>query len=198
MEQFPLQIKVALQVQKPVAEVFEAIVDPSQMTHYFIEQSNGRMEEGGTLQWKFPEMDMLVPVRVGRIEKDKYISYYWDGEDGGEFLVEMHLTPYDNNEATVVTITEKGASNDAAGIKWLQGNTEGWANFLACLKAWKEYGIKPAIKFSAAIKFPPRLTTPSKSRPKLRLSFLLKPRSYSAAKFNLHDGSMMLLFSTLR
>ena len=31
--------------------------------------------------------------------------------------------------------------NNEAGIKWLKGNTEGWANFLACLKAWLEYGI---------------------------------------------------------
>jgi uncharacterized protein YndB with AHSA1/START domain len=27
------------------------------------------------------------------------------------------------------------------GIKWLKCNTEGWANFLACLKAYLEYGI---------------------------------------------------------
>jgi hypothetical protein len=31
--------------------------------------------------------------------------------------------------------------NDQAGINWLKGNTEGWANFLACLKAYLEYGI---------------------------------------------------------
>jgi hypothetical protein len=31
--------------------------------------------------------------------------------------------------------------NDEKGIKWLQGNTAGWANFLACLKAYLEYGI---------------------------------------------------------
>ncbi|MEZ5019958.1 MAG: hypothetical protein R2756_07515 [Bacteroidales bacterium] len=30
---------------------------------------------------------------------------------------------------------------DEAGLKWLQGNTAGWANFLACLKAYLEYGI---------------------------------------------------------
>jgi hypothetical protein len=29
----------------------------------------------------------------------------------------------------------------ASERKWLMGNTEGWANFLACLKAYLEYGI---------------------------------------------------------
>jgi hypothetical protein len=41
-----------------------------------------------------------------------------------------------------VTITEKGRVNDEAGINWLRSHTEGWANFLACLKAWLEYGIR--------------------------------------------------------
>lgn len=27
------------------------------------------------------------------------------------------------------------------GICWLKSNTEGWANFLTCLKAYLEYGI---------------------------------------------------------
>jgi len=27
------------------------------------------------------------------------------------------------------------------GIQWFGGNTEGWANFLACLKAYLEFGI---------------------------------------------------------
>jgi hypothetical protein len=45
------------------------------------------------------------------------------------------------NNSTLVSITEKSMENDEAGIKWLIGNTEGWANFLACLEAWLEYGI---------------------------------------------------------
>lgn len=97
------------------------------------------MEEGKKLFWKFPEFEEEFPVRVDKIEKDKYISYYWDTE-GKELLVEMNLTPADN-DATLVTITEKSMENDEAGIKWLKGNTEGWANFLACLKAYLEYGI---------------------------------------------------------
>ena len=52
----------------------------------------------------------------------------------------MTLTQRANN-STLVSITEKSRENDEAGIKWLMGNTEGWANFLACLKAYLEYGI---------------------------------------------------------
>jgi uncharacterized protein YndB with AHSA1/START domain len=134
-----LEIKAALQILKPAEEVFEAIVDPVKMSNYFTSASSGRMEEGKTLTWRFPEFDMEFPVRIGRIEKDKYISFFWD-MDETELHVEIVLAPRNEN-ATVVTITEKSRKNDEAGIKWLKGNTEGWANFLACLKAYLEYGI---------------------------------------------------------
>jgi uncharacterized protein YndB with AHSA1/START domain len=139
MEKQTLEIKAALQMLKPVSEVFEAIIDPVKMSKYFISKSSGRMEEGKKIMWRFPEFDMEFPVRVGKIEKDKYISFYWD-VDGIELLTEMTLTQRANN-STLVSITEKSRENDEAGIKWLMGNTEGWANFLACLKAYLEYGI---------------------------------------------------------
>lgn len=143
-----LEIKTAIQILKSVNEVFEAIVNPSKMSIYFISKSTGRMEEGRQLKWQFPEFEMEFPIRIGKIEKDKYISFYW-ALDGIELLVEITLTSIDNT-ATIVTITEKSRKNDEAGIKWLKGNTEGWANFLACLKAYLEYGInlrKGAFEF---------------------------------------------------
>ena len=150
MKDQSLEIKTAIQILKPVNEVFEAIVDPIKMSNYFISKSSGRMETGKQIMWQFPEFDMEFPIRVGNIIKDVYISYYWD-LDGTELLVEMTLSPRGKG-STLVTITEKGRNNDEAGIKWLKGNTEGWANFLACLKAYLEYGInlrKGAFDFMA-------------------------------------------------
>jgi uncharacterized protein YndB with AHSA1/START domain len=134
-----LEIKVKLQIRKPVQDVFEAIVDPEKMSNYFISKSSGKMEEGKQINWRFPEFDIEFPIRVGKIEKNKYISYYWKTDDK-ELFVEMMLMPKEGKE-TLVTITEKSMENDEAGIKWFMGNTEGWANFLACLKAYLEYGI---------------------------------------------------------
>ena len=139
MEKQTLEIKVAIQILKPVKTVFEAIIDPEKMSNYFISKSSGRMIEGKQVRWKFPEFEEEFPIRVGKIEQDEYISYHWD-IDGEELLVEVTLTPADG-DATVVTITEKSMTNDEAGIKWLMGNTGGWANFLACLKAYLEYGV---------------------------------------------------------
>ena len=134
-----LEIRAALQILKPVNEVFEAIIDPLKMSNYFISKGSGKMEEGKQIIWQFPEFNASFPIRVGKIEKNKHISFYWE-MDGIELFVEMTLSPRDDN-STLVTVTEKSRKNDEAGIKWLKGNTEGWANFLACLKAWLEYGI---------------------------------------------------------
>ena len=134
-----LEIKVALQMLKPVNEVFEAIIDPAKMSNYFISKSSGKMEEGKQVTWQVPEFQTEFPVRVSKIEQNKYVSFFWD-MDGLELLVEITITPK-GKESTLVTITEKGRKNDEAGIRWLKGNTEGWANFLACLKAYLEYGI---------------------------------------------------------
>ncbi len=145
-----LEIKTSIQIRKPANEVFEAIVDPVKMSNYFIEKGSGRIEEGKEVIWKFPEFDLEFPVRGGRIKPGEYISFYWE-TDGKELIVEIILTP-GTGPSTVVEITEKSRENNEEGIKWLKGNTAGWANFLACLKAYLEYGInlrKGAFDFMA-------------------------------------------------
>jgi len=134
-----LEIETKLQVLKPVNEVFEAIVNPEKMSGYFIEWGSSRMEEGQQVKWKFPEFDQEFPIRVGQVIPNQLISYYWE-MNGREHLVEITLQKAGSG-ATLVTVTEKKHPNNEAGIKWLKGNTEGWANFLACLKAYLEYGI---------------------------------------------------------
>jgi uncharacterized protein YndB with AHSA1/START domain len=139
MKNQTLEVKATLQISKPANEVYEAIVDPAKMSNYFISKGSGRMETGKVITWKFPEFKDEFPVRIVKTEKDKFISYYWTIDDL-ELLVEMTLTSKKAG-TTIVTITEKSRKNDEKGINWLKGNTEGWANFLACLKAWLEYGI---------------------------------------------------------
>ena len=134
-----LEIKCAMQIQKPIHEVFDAIIIPEKMTNYFISQSTGIMEAGKNLIWKFPEFDFECPVKVEKIEKDKYISFYWENS-GVDLLVEITLSEKENN-TTLVSISEKSMENNEAGLKWLSGNSFGWSNFLSCLKAYLEYNI---------------------------------------------------------
>lgn len=145
----PLQINTAIQISKTPAEVFEAIVDPSKMSNYFISESTGRMEEGTTVEWTFPEFEEAAPVRILEIKRNEFISFEWEGAKGEKLKVEINLQEVPENN-TLIKVTEGKMEVDEAGIKWYGGNTEGWANFLACLKAYLEYGInlrKGAFEF---------------------------------------------------
>lgn len=133
-----LTAKATIQIQKPIAEVFEAIVNPEIMSRYFISGSTGRMEEGKELNWKFPEFpDMTCLVKSIKVEHNKSISFVWDIGT----IVNIHLEEQ-ADKSVVVKVEETGKSNDEAALKWAVQNTEGWANFLACMKAWLEYNIQ--------------------------------------------------------
>lgn len=132
-------IDVGIQIQKPAHEIYEAIVAPEKMCNYFISQSSGRMESGKPLIWKFPEFDMDIPVLIGKLIPNEYISYTWD-QAGIDLNVEVRLESLKDG-STIVHISEQASDPEKLGIDWLKGNTEGWANFLACLKAFVEYGI---------------------------------------------------------
>lgn len=55
-------------------------------------------------------------------------------------LVEITLSERLDN-GILGTITEGTMDMDEGGLAWYGGNTAGWANSLACLKAYVEYGI---------------------------------------------------------
>jgi uncharacterized protein YndB with AHSA1/START domain len=143
-----LEIKTQIQIQKPVAAVFEEIVNPEKMSNYFISKGSGNMEEGKTVTWHFPEFEEGFQVEIGIIAPNQSITFFWES-NSKTTEVNITLTPKPG-DSTLVTVTEKNWENTPDGINWLKGNTEGWANFLACLKAWMEYGInlrKGAFEF---------------------------------------------------
>jgi len=134
-----LIINTSISIQKPISEVFDAIVNPEKMVNYFISESSGKMEEGKTLIWKFPEFETTFPIVVTKIIENQLITFTWKiGQK--DMNVEMNLIET-SAHSTLVKITESEMVNDEIGLKWLKGNTEGWANFSACLKAYLEYGI---------------------------------------------------------
>ena len=134
-----LTAKATIQIQKSKNEVFDAIVNPNKMNQYFIASSTGAIETGKIVEWKFLEFDDIFPVMGGDLKQDEYISFDWSG-GVDNMLVEIFLEKGEN-DSTIVKVIEHEMNDDEAGIKQLMGQTEGWANFLACLKAYLEYGI---------------------------------------------------------
>lgn len=132
-----LTARVSLQIQKPVEEVFEAIVNPQIMTKYFISESSGRMETGKELFWEFGDFPGKFPVKVTEVQSDSMVSFVWDEETIVRIILEEQT-----DKSTVVTITEGEKELSEKNLEWLIGNTFGWGNFLDCMKACLEYGVQ--------------------------------------------------------
>jgi uncharacterized protein YndB with AHSA1/START domain len=139
MTEDKIKAKVQMGILKPVSEVFEAIVDPEKMSKYFISSSTGMMESGKNLTWTWPDFDGEIQIKVGKIEKDKIVSFEWGGS-GNNCVVVISLEAKSENK-TLVIVTESDWPADYKGAKQCMGQVEGWTNFLCCLKAYLEYGI---------------------------------------------------------
>ncbi|MCB7482233.1 SRPBCC domain-containing protein [Christiangramia sediminis] len=136
-----LEITTSLQISKPITEVYEAIVDPAKMSKYFIAQGSERMQEGKSVEWTFPEFpDMIIKVKIIRLKSPELIIFEWEGSKGISLEVNIRLEGRPEN-TTLVRVSEGKMKDSEEGIIWLKRNTEGWANFLACLKAYLEYDI---------------------------------------------------------
>ncbi len=131
-----LKSEASLQISKPIEEVFEAIIRKEKLTQYFISESNGDLDEGKDLEWKFPEFEERFPITNIKTIANEFISFVWDPET----VVTMRLEKF-NDKSTVVRVEEDGKAMSDDNLKWLVSNAGGWANFLASLKAFIEYGV---------------------------------------------------------
>jgi uncharacterized protein YndB with AHSA1/START domain len=140
-----LTFKVSGRIARPVGEVFEAVVDPGQLSHYFSTGgAKGRLAPGATVTWDFHDFPGAFPVDVVEVEKDKRIVLRWaasDSEGGYQTTVTMSFEPLDDGRRTLVTISEAGWHETASGLKASFGNCEGWTGMLAAMKVWLEHGI---------------------------------------------------------
>ena len=134
-----IKTKVQMGILKLAHQVFEAIVEPDKMNKYFITTSTGRMESGKTLNWTWEDYDASHEVRVQSVEKDKLVSFTWEGS-GVECLVVITLELKGENQ-TLIKITESDWSANFEGATKCMGQVEGWTNFLCCLKAYLEYDV---------------------------------------------------------
>jgi uncharacterized protein YndB with AHSA1/START domain len=145
-----LKFSVSGRIAKPVGEVFEAVVNPDQLSHYFTTGgAKGRLETGATVTWDFHDFPGAFPVKVTEVEADKKIVLHWGAADDapeGETLPAHDTTITMSFEAledgrTLVTITEEGWRDTPKGLKAAFGNCEGWTGMLAAMRMWLEHGI---------------------------------------------------------
>ena len=132
--------KAEMLIRKPVADVFEAFVDPTITTKFWFTKSSGRLKPGKKVRWEWEMYDFAVEVDVKAIEENARIIIEWSTY-GAPTTVEWIFTPGPDG-TTFVSITNSGFSGDMEQvIEQVIGSTEGFALVLAGLKALLEYNI---------------------------------------------------------
>ncbi|MBM7585505.1 uncharacterized protein YndB with AHSA1/START domain [Bacillus pakistanensis] len=134
-----LQVTTKVKLLKPTHEVFEAIVNPEEMAHYWFSSGSGRLEEGKTVTWRYEEYGAEVDIHVLELQKNKKIVYQWPAGEGT--VVTITLKEVDHT-STIIEVVEKGwKENDEDLMNILLGQKEGWVYMLTCLKGYLEHNV---------------------------------------------------------
>ena len=132
--------KVEMLIRKPVAEVFEAFIDPEITTKFWFTKSSGKIKAGKQVTWYWEMYNISVPVNVREVEKNRRILIDWGNYDSAS-TVEWIFTPY-GNDATYVSITNSGFKGDGDKlVSDVLDSKGGFTWVLAGAKAWLEHNI---------------------------------------------------------
>jgi uncharacterized protein YndB with AHSA1/START domain len=141
--------KAEMLIRRPVAEVFEAFVDPEITKRFWFTKSSEKLKPGGTARleagkhivWTWEMYDISIEVHVKEIELHKRILVEW-GNYGAMTAVEWIFTPYEN-DTTYVTITNSGFQGDGDKVvRDALDSKGGFTWMLAGLKALLEHNIE--------------------------------------------------------
>lgn len=134
-------MRTGMLIRRPVADVFEAFINPDITTKFWFTNSSGRLEEGNQAQWNWEMYDISIPVSVKTIEPNKRIVITWPGYSSLT-TVEWEFQPQ-ADDTTFVNITESGFTGNGDDlVKQVTASTQGFTLVLAGLKAFLEHNIR--------------------------------------------------------
>jgi uncharacterized protein YndB with AHSA1/START domain len=148
-----LKFQVHTKIQKPLAEVFDAVYNPTKLSGYFTTGgASVPLDEGAAVTWRFADYPGDVPVIVKKLVPNQQIVLQWDAYEppdtpgkipppsGYKTTVEITFESLDPNN-TLVKISESGWRETQKGLDGSYGNCFGWSQMISALKAYLEYGI---------------------------------------------------------
>jgi uncharacterized protein YndB with AHSA1/START domain len=139
LEQAPIAVTEML-IRRPVAEVFEAFVDPVITSKFWFSKGSGRLEPGKQVRWDWEMYNFGVDIQVLAVEPHKRILARGFPESSA--TPEWVFTARPDN-TTFVRITNSGFAGSADEmVAQAIGSTEGFTFVLAGLKALLEHNIQ--------------------------------------------------------
>jgi uncharacterized protein YndB with AHSA1/START domain len=137
----PPSVKTGMLIRKPVADVFEALVDPEITSRFWFTRGSSRLETGKQVRWDWEMYDVSVEVTVKAIEPNRRIVIEWPGYSGPTTVVFTFSPQKDGT--TFVSATESGFTGTGDElVKYIADSTQGFTLTLAGLKALLEHGVR--------------------------------------------------------
>ncbi|MCW5802079.1 MAG: SRPBCC domain-containing protein [Deltaproteobacteria bacterium] len=134
-----ITVSVEQRIARPIAEVYEAIVDPAQLARYFVSRSSGRMVAGARLVWAWSDAGAQHDVAVHVAEAPRHLMFSWTAA-GHPTKVILELAP-DGDGATKLVAGEAPFPLTEEAAARAVRQTQGWTHFACCLKALVEHGL---------------------------------------------------------
>jgi len=132
-------IEAQMLIRRPVAEVFEAFVNPQITTKFWFTKSSGWLEPGKKVRWDWEMFGVGDELTVKEFEENQRILVEWDNDPS---IVEWSFESREDN-ATFVKISNWGfPGNCDEVLPQVVDAKGGYTTVLAGLKAWLEHGIE--------------------------------------------------------
>lgn len=133
-----IKFSIKSKINKPIDEVYKAVVNPDILNTYFTTSSSGEIEAGEVISWHWGSEK--TDIRVIEAEPNKTITFRWEAYNVSyETLVEIDFQEKEGN--TIVTISESGWNENQEGLNSSYNHCSGWQHMLTCMKGWLEFGI---------------------------------------------------------
>ncbi|RAZ87366.1 polyketide cyclase [Mesorhizobium hawassense] len=130
--------ETAMQIRRPVAEVFEAIVNPAVTTKFWFTHSSGRLDEGKPVEWEWRMYGVSTKVEVSEIVPNEKIVMRWSDPPTTVVWTFTEM-PDDTTFLEVENFGFAGSGDEQ--VNQAIGSTGGFALVLAGAKAWLEQGL---------------------------------------------------------
>ncbi|MBX3019327.1 MAG: SRPBCC family protein [Bdellovibrionaceae bacterium] len=131
-------------IRRPVADVFNAVVDPAVTTRFWFTKSSGPLAAGKTVRWTWEMYGVGADVIVHEIVPQRRIVMEW-GDPGEMTHVEWTFTSVASDQ-TVLNVKETGhrGTDDEVVAKVLD-SLGGFSLVLAGAKVFLEHGIEARL-----------------------------------------------------
>ena len=125
-------------IRRPVAEVFEAIVDPAVTTKFWFTHGSDRLDSGKEVRWEWRMYGVSTTAKASEIVRNERIVMQWS-DPPTTVVWTFNEMPGD---ATFLEVRNFGfAGTGDEQVKEAIGSTGGFTLVLAGAKAWLEQGL---------------------------------------------------------